>query len=81
MTPHKEQPLTDLDRFIRAVELARKASRSRVGREITTSEMPELLSGVFAAERIIAGLFEVSIGKETANAQNDHSDDLHGDNG
>ena len=72
--------MTDLDRFIRAVELARKASRSRVGREITTSEMPELLSGVFAAERIITGLFEVSIGKETTNAQNDRSTGIHGGN-
>lgn len=66
--------MTDLDRFARAVELARKASRARIGREFTAEEIPALLSGIFAGERIIAGLFEVSIGKDHTHATTDSDD-------
>lgn len=71
MRPLKDVPMTDLDKVHRLIELGRKASRARIGREITTEEMPEVLAGIFAAERIIAGLFEVSIGKEQTNAKDD----------
>lgn len=79
MRPLKDVQMTDLDRFARAVDLARKASRARIGREFTTEEMPELLAGIFAGERIVAGLFEVSIGKEQTNACTSPDDDPDAD--
>ncbi len=72
--------MTDLDRVIAGVDIARKSRRRRKAQAFNAQEEPVVIEALFAADRIICGLMECALAKENTNASSDPSSvDTDGD--
>ena len=67
--------MTDLDRLIAGVDIARKAAKRRKAQAFTAQEEPIVIGALAAAERMVAGLMECAIVKDHPDAINSDSPD------